>query len=168
MEKRRKRNLLLAACCISVIMCSSTSMCFAEEASVPVFANMEATAVDFEITERISMVGEANSVDLTVDPMEVTNLSEIGVLNIDSIELIEEGGWEVVPIEIDFTRLSANLKKFALLADNVHDMHTNYLEAGSVSPGATDKTTFTGKTGMVTSDISDERVARMVVTVSYK
>lgn len=168
MEKRKMRKLLLVVGCASALMVSSTAMCFADEATTPVHVNMPSTAVDFEVTEKINMTGAANSTDLTVDSMEVTNLSEVGVLNIDSITVTAESGWEVLPMDIDYSKLSAGANKFGLMADGSHDMRSAYTSAGTVDPGATDTTSFVGKTGMVKSDITDAKVANMIVTVSYK
>ncbi|MDO5414647.1 MAG: hypothetical protein Q4F78_04195 [Bacillota bacterium] len=168
MEKKKMKKLLLTAGCTAALLVSSTAMCFADEATTPVHVNLASTAVDFEITEKIDMVGSANSTDLTVDSMEVTNLSQIGVLNIDSIEVDAEDSWEVVSMTTDFSKLAADSNKFGLMADSEHDMTAAYTGAGTVDPGATDTTTFTGKTGMVKSSVSDKKVADMIVTVSYK
>ncbi len=168
MEKRKMRKLLLTASCTAALLVSSTAMCFADEATTPVHVTVSPTAVDFEITEKINMVGSANSTDLTVDSMEVTNLSQVGVLKIDSIDVEAEGTWEVMAMTTDFAKLAADSNKFGLMADGTHDMITAYSDAGTVDPGATDTTTFTGKTGMVKTNISDQKVAAMIVTVSYK
>lgn len=168
MEKRKMRKLLLTASCTAALLVSSTAMCFADEATTPVHVTVSPTAVDFEITEKIDMIGSANSTDLTVEPMEVTNLSQVGVLNIDSIEVEAEGAWEVLAMSTDFAKLAADSNKFGLMADGNHDMLAAYTAAGTVDPGATDTTTFTGKTGMVKTSVSDQKVAGMIVTVSYK
>ena len=156
--------------CAAIMLISSMSMVFASTdnpQTVPAHINVPATAIDFTITEKINMVGTANSNDLTIDSLEVTNNNNIGVLNIDSVQATAVEGWTIAAQDTDFTKLGADAKNFSMIADSTHDMSTGaYTAAGQVDPKATDTTTFTGKTGIVTTAIDDTKVADVVVTVS--
>ena len=149
-----------------VMILGSTSMVFAEEKSVPAHLTMPTTAIDFTITEKINMVGTANSNDLTVDSLDVTNNSNVGVLNIDSISATAVEGWTLVSDTTDFAKMDVDAKQFSLVADGSHDMTSAYTEAGTVDPQAKDTTTFAGKSGAVTTAIDDTKVADVVVTLS--
>lgn len=146
----------------------ATGACFASTETVPAHINVPATTIDFSVTEKINMTATANSENLTVDSLEVTNNSDMGVLNIDSIQATAVTGWSLVADTTDFATLNANANKFSLVADGSFDMSTGaYQAAGTVAPAATDTTVLSGKTGMVTTVLSDVKVADVVVTVSY-
>ncbi len=154
---------------MSAMVIASTAISFASTdnpQTVPAHINVPVTAIDFTITEKINMTGSANSNDLTVDSLEVTNNNAIGVLNIDSVAATAVGGWTLVADSTDFTKVAANAKQVSMVADGSHDMTAAYTAAGTVDPGQTDTTTFTGKTGIVTTAVDDEKVADVVVTVS--
>ena len=152
---------------IGTMMVSSMGMVFAEEKSVPAHINVPATAIDYSVTEKIEMQGAANSTDLTIDSLDVTNNLKAGVLNIDSVEATGDNGWTIVGDDSDFVKMGKNAHKFSMVADGSHDMSTGaYADAGQVNPGEKDTTTFTGKTGITTEAINDEKAANVVVTVS--
>ena len=173
MIKAKEMKKVVAIACVGVIGASSLAMgggiANAEEKTVPAHINVPVTAIDFSVTEKINMTGSENSTALTVDSLEVTNNSDVGVLKIDSVQATAAGGWQIVADSTDFTKLNANAKQVSMKADNTFDMQGGaYTAAGTVDPGQTDTTTFSGKTGMVTTAVNDEKVADVVVTVSYK
>lgn len=167
-----KRNLMRKVSVIAVMavmIMASTAMSFASTdnpQTVPAHINVPVTAIDFTITEKINMTGSTNSNDLTVDSLEVTNNNTIGVLYIDSITATAVGGWTLIENTTDFTKVAANAKQVSMVADGSHDMTIAYTAAGTVDPKQTDTTTFTGKTGIVSTAVDDEKVADVVVTVS--
>ncbi|MBS5334711.1 MAG: hypothetical protein DBY08_00050 [Clostridiales bacterium] len=153
----------------TAMLTASTVVSFAAVSgaeTVPVHINVPATAVDFTVTEKISMTGKANAGDLTIDSLEVTNNNEIGVLKIESIKASSSNGWILSDNSADFLRMEKDSKKFSIVADDSHDLVTEYKEAGTVDPGQTDTTVFSGKTCIVSEPITDEKVADVVVTVS--
>ena len=168
MKKNAMRKVSVITVMSAMVM-ANTAMSFAASdnpQTVPAHINVPVTAIDFTITEKINMTGTADSHDLTVDSLAVTNNNEIGVLNIDSIAATAANGWMLVSGSTDFTKVAADARQFALVADGSHDMTSAYREAGTVDPGQTDTTAFTGKTGIVTAAVDDEKVADVVVTVS--
>lgn len=169
MVKKNLKKILLTASCAAVLLFGSVSMCFADEASTPAHINVPATSISFEITEKINMTGTANSTDLTVDSLTVTNKSDVGVLNIASIKANPVTGWTLADQDTEWIKLNANSDTFGLVADGTHDMADGaYTGAGSINAGASDTTTFEGNVGLVTQAISDEKVADIVVTVAYQ
>jgi len=164
----KKNRLLLAAGCMAMIFIGSTSTVFADEASTPVELTVPATSISFNVTEKVNMTGTAGSTDLTVDSLTVENTGDIGVLTIDSIALTGESEWSVVTDDTDFTKVAKDSKQFSLTADGTHDMVAAYTSAGEVNPGESDVTTFTGKTGIVSAQISNTQVGNLVTTVSFK
>ena len=148
-------------------MVSSMMPVFAEEKSVPAHINVPATAIDYSVTEKINMTGAENSTNLTIDSLDVTNNLKAGMLNIDSVEATGDNGWTVVGDDSDFVKMGKNAHKFSMVADGSHDMSTGaYTAAGQVNPGGKDTTAFTGKIGITTEAITDEKAANVVVTVS--
>ena len=87
MKKNAMRKVSVITVMSAMVM-ANTAMSFAASdnpQTVPAHINVPVTAIDFTITEKINMTGTADSHDLTVDSLAVTNNNEIGVLNIDSI-----------------------------------------------------------------------------------
>lgn len=168
MTKRKLTKALLSVGCIATLLVGSASMCFADSKTTPAHLTVPVTAVDFSVTEKINMTGTANSDDLTVDSLAITNNSAMGVLNIDSITATGTNGWSIVANTTDFSKLAKNAQKVSLTADGTNDMTAAYAAAGTVDPGQTDTTTFTGKTGMVTTAVADTQVADITTTVSFK
>lgn len=171
-KKKMKRNVLkklTAFVAITTMVIGSTAMSFASTdnpQTVPAHINVPATVIDFTVTEKINMTGAANSNDLTVDSLSVTNNNDIGVLNIDSMQATGANTWTLVADTTDFQKMEKDAKKLSLVADGSHDMTAEYTAAGTVDPGQTDTTTFTGKTGIVTTALTDEQAANIVITVS--
>lgn len=162
------KKVLSTVLVVVMLMAMATGACFASTETIPAHINVPATSIDFSVTEKINMTATANSATLTVDSLAVTNNSAMGVLSIDSVEATAANGWTLVADTTDFANLSANAKQFSLVADTAKDMSTGkYQAAGTVAPGMTDTTSFTGKTGMVTAALNDVKVADVVVTISY-
>ena len=165
-KKRNLKSFVITTAMAAVLLFGSVSMCFADTANTPAHINVDATTISFEVTEKISLTGNANSVDLTADKtLDVTNNSAVGVLNIDSVAVSAADGWTNVAMTTDFTKLAADAQQFGLSADG-SDLTTAYTGAGTVDPGKTDSTEIAGKTGMVTAELSDVKIADLVVTVS--
>lgn len=168
MAKSISKKFFLTVACIAALLVGTTSMCFAAEETTPAHITVPVTAIDFSVTEKINMTGAENSADLTVDSLVVTNNSAMGVLNIDSIAATGANGWTIVADSTDFTTLAKDAQKVSLMADGTNDMISTYTGAGTIDPGQSDTTTFTGKTGMVTIAVTDTQVADIITTVSYK
>ena len=169
MEKTIKLGkLALAVACIAALMASSVTVCFAAESDVPVNMNMATTELSFTISESIEMSGDGSSTDLTVTDLEITNDGTVGVINIDYIELEAKNGWTLAASDTEWSKLAADAKTFGITADGIHDFSNGaYANVGTVNPETTKNIEFTGQTGMITTAITDENVANMVVTLSF-
>lgn len=166
---RDLKKVLLTAVCAAVMLFGSVSMCFADTADTKVYVNVAATGIDFTVTESVTLTGTADSTDLSASNIVVTNNSTVGVLNISSIAATAEDGWTLANQSTDWSTLPANDSKIGLVADGTCDLAAGaYTGAGSVNPGSSDTTTLSGNTGMVTTALSNEQVAKVTVTVALK
>lgn len=166
-SKTMRKTAAFAVC--AAMLTTSAAVSFASTSgteTVPVHINVPVTAVDFTVTEKINMTGNTNTSDLTIEGLEVTNNNQIGVLKIESVKASASNGWALSDNSTDFLRMEKDSKKFSMVADDKHDLVTEYKEAGVVEPGQTDTTVFSGKTCIVSEPIADEKVADIVVTVS--
>lgn len=168
MKRKTMRKASVVTVMVITVM-ASTVLGFASTdnpQTVPAHITVPVTTIDFTVTEKINMTGTSNSNTLTVDNLEVTNNNNIGVINIDSVAAIGSNSWTIVETTTDFAKMAKDAKKLSLTADGSHDMTANYTSAGTVDPGQTDITAFIGKTGIVSANVTDEKVADIVVTVS--
>lgn len=108
-----KKKILSLICVLSMVICSS-AVAFADDSNVAVYMTIPATAIDVTVTESINMTGSANSVDLAVDKVTVTNNSAAGVINIEKVSATAAAGWALVDASTDFKALNANAKKLSL------------------------------------------------------
>ncbi|MEY8369024.1 hypothetical protein AALA24_09670 [Anaerovoracaceae bacterium 42-11] len=108
-----KKKILSLICVLSMVL-SSSAVAFADDSDVAVYMTIPATAIDVTVTESINMTGSANSVDLAVDKVTVTNNSAAGVINIEKVSATAAAGWALVDASTDFEALNANAKKLSL------------------------------------------------------
>lgn len=158
-----------------MLLSLSTSMCFAAASdsnqSVPVHMSVAQTAIDVSVPEKITMTAAANKADLTITPYTVKNNSAIGTIKVDSLKATAETGWTIAKDSTDFTGLAANSKQFSLM-HGTHDFGTTPTESltsgNTATPGKTATFALTGKTGIVTTAVTDVNVAKVVATLGYK
>lgn len=167
-----KKKILSLICVLSMVH-SSSAVAFADDSDVAVYMTIPATAIDVTVTESINMTGSANSVDLAVDKVTVTNNSAAGVINIEKVSATAAAGWALVDASTDFKALNANAKKLSLtptLGSSTWDITKTcptFAKADSnVGAGASKDITFTGKTGVVTTAVNHVQAATIVVTLS--
>ena len=170
MAKRNVKRIVLTVACVAVMLFGSMSMAFAaDNAKTEAYMTVPATLIDFEITDRIDMVGSAGSTDLTVTDLVVTNKSDIGVLSVTSVEAEPITGWTLADQNTAWKNLAANAQTFGLVAGGSFDMATGaYAPAGDIEAGQSQTTKFTGNVGLVTNAINAEKVADVIVTVAFK
>lgn len=161
------RKILMLLCCTGLIFAQTAAVSFADTSDTEVYVNKPGTTIDFSVTDKIVMTGNANSVDLTVDDLVVSNNNNIGVINIDKITVTAVSGWTLKDSATEWANLDADAQTFGLIADGNYDLGSGvYENAGEVKPGETDVTSLAGKTGMSTVELSDVKAADIVVTVS--
>ena len=172
MKIKKVSSILLV---IALVLTCSVGTCFAgtlpanSSNTVPVFLTVDGElSIDFTISEKITMTGSANSEDLVVSNLLITNNGPMGQIEVKKLELTAESEWSVMDSEADYPNMKADSKKFALVCDG-HDFsdgakvyqEDNFL----VDVSKTGTIDFSGKTCPTTSSLSDERVANVVVTV---
>ncbi|NCE98837.1 hypothetical protein [Emergencia sp. 1XD21-10] len=167
------KKKILSILCILTMVVSTSAVAFADDSNVAAYMTVPATAIDVTVTESIDMTGAANSTDLAVDKVTVTNNSAAGVINIDKIAATAAAGWTLVDAATDFKALNANAKKLSLTStlgsstwDITKTCPTFAKADSSVSAGASRDITFTGKTGVVTTAVNHVQAATIVVTLS--
>ena len=79
------KKRILSILCVLLMMVSTSVAAFADESNVVAYMTVPATAIDVSVTESIDMTGSANSVDLIVDKVTITNNGTAGVINIDQL-----------------------------------------------------------------------------------
>lgn len=174
MVMKKMRRTVITTAMAAMLLCGTCSAFAApianvdgaDNASTPAHLNMPATKIAFTITEKINMTGNSNSNDLTVDDLTISNTMAVGTLSVDSIKAQAVSGWSMDEFSAAWADKNVNTKEFGLQADSTHDMVGEYTAAGTILHGETDTTTFAGKTAAVNTEISDEKVADIIVTVS--
>ena len=167
------KKRILSILCVLLMMVSTSVAAFADESNVVAYMTVPATAIDVSVTESIDMTGSANSVDLIVDKVTITNNGTAGVINIDKVTATAAPGWSFVDATTNFKLLNANAKKLSLTStlgsstwDIIKTCPTFAKDESSVAAGASKNITFTGKTGVVTTAVNHEQAASIVVTLS--
>jgi hypothetical protein len=171
--KMKKKAIMLLA--IAAITFQTAGLCFATSttpsnnspASIYGFINVDATPLNFRVTEQVNMRAKAGSTTLEVDDIIVTNDSTVGVIKVSSVEVEATDGWSLQASDTKWAEISADSKKFSLLLDG-YDFATNKVKSTdfSVDPNAATTTIkLTGSTGIVKSVVSKEKAAKIILTI---
>ena len=138
-------------------------------ADVPVLLTASEAGVDVTVSENITLTSQAGSADLTVSDLTVKNNATIGSVEVTGISASAENGWSLVPADSGFEAMQANAKKLYLGYGN-HDFSTGELDVSDmdIAPGQTETISLDAKTGIVTTNISAQNVATVVVTIGLK
>lgn len=173
-----KNKTILPLTLSAFMALTSTTTCFAAgnvstdgEGSTSVYLTVEATPIDVTVTDSITLSGSNSVEDMTITPMEVTNNSTMGVIQIDSMEVVCEEGWSLVSNDTVFSKLESNTKSFSLVVDLEDDYDFSngaYTQAGTIDPTASTTINLAGKLGMHTTSINAKKIATITTTVSYK
>lgn len=172
MKIKKVSSILLV---IALVLTCSVGTCFAgtlpanSSNTVPVFLTVDGElSIDFIISEKITMTGSANSEDLVVSNLLITNNGPMGQIEVKKLELTAESEWSVMDSEADYPNMKADSKKFALVCDG-HDFSDGaklYQEDSFlVNVSKTGTIAFNGKTCPTTSNINNTKVANVVATV---
>lgn len=122
--------------------------------------------ISYTVTEKVNMTADSTG-ELTVDPIVIENTGELDIL-VGSVQIAGLNGWTLIPDTTDFAKLPADSKQFSLVADGSHDMISAYMVDETLKPGHTYITMLTGKTGIVTTAVADEKAADFIITVSIQ
>ena len=138
-------------------------------ADVPVLLTASEAGVDVTVSENITLTSQAGSADFTVSDLTVKNNATIGSVEVTGISASAENGWSLVPADSGFEAMQANAKKL-YLGYGSHDFSTGAFNVSDmdIAPGQTETISLDAKTGIVTSDISAQKVATVVVTIGLK
>ena len=150
---------------LSLVLTMMPTMVYAQENSVPAYISIAATSIDVVISERMTMSAAAETENLTISPIEVTNNAALGPVSITAISVDTLDGWQLVPSDTNFAHMSANAKRI-YLGYSEHDFSAGSLKANLVVlPGETSTIQLEGKTGIVTSDVNNQQVANIILTI---
>lgn len=151
---------------LMLVLLLSTSAAAAETVTIPMSMEIQPLALDFEITESISMTAESGSNNLTVDSLSVTSATTNTLdIMVSEIAVEQQGEWTLVPDTTDFSS-EIDSKKFSLVTAS-HDFSTgSYSEKIIITPGASKTVDFSGHTGTFREEVS-EQAANMIVTVEF-
>ena len=161
------KRLICCVFMIAVLVTGSAAMAFAESSSVPAHLNVTASAVSFTITEKINMTASAGSPTLSIDDLVVTNTGKMGKIKLDTLNVKADQGWVLVENDTDFVNMSVNQRKISIVS-GTHDFaeNPNMTVGTTANPGGKITVELDGKTGAVSSAISDLKVATIVATVA--
>lgn len=138
----------------------------AETVSVPVTMEVEPLAIDFYITENISMSAAAGETALSIDDLVIENNDGNGYrINVSGIAVIPAAGWTIKPASESFAE-KIDVREFSLRTAN-HDFYAGSLnEVTELETGTSKIYSFTGQTSVFTTAIS-EKAADIVVTIGF-
>lgn len=167
--KKSMRKVCVTAVAVMILTFGVCTSAFAAEESVPAYISAAATSIDVVMTESITMEKAAGSVDVTISDLEIENNSDVGVVKVSGINVnTGDTGWTLVAGTSDFSKMEANAKKLSVLTGS-HDFSNGAWNQGiEVNPNGTQTIAFTGKTGVVTSAVTNQKVAEFVCTLEYK
>lgn len=145
-------------------------------ATIPINANFSAQAISFEVTDSIN--ANTSSDDPTVlkfSEFKVTNLMNMGYLEITKISATGENGWNVAADNYydDWKKAPFDRKWLSILAA-ADGMEKTDLSSGGYTGslplkyGTSMTFDLSGHTGAVTQDVSGETVAKIITTISLK
>lgn len=161
---------------IALTMVCSIGTCFAgtlpadSTNTVPVLMTINGDlAIDFTVSERITMVGNANSPDVNVSDLFITNNSSMGQIELKQLEVTTEEGWRILDKGVDFVNKAANSKIFSLTC-GTHDFSDGkkvYEEdAFLIDSKKTELVSFDGQTCPTTEEIKGLKVANVIATIA--
>ena len=152
---------------LSLLLSMMPAAAFA--ADVPVLLTASEAGVDVTVSENITLTSQAGSADLIVSDLTVKNNASIGSVEVTGISANAENGWSLVPAEAGFEAMQANAKKIYIGYGN-HDFSSGPITSTilEITPGQTETINLAAKTGIVTSNISEQRVATVVLTIGIK
>ena len=152
---------------LSLLLSMMPAAAFA--ADVPVLLTASEAGVDVTVSENITLTSQAGSADLIVSDLTVKNNASIGSVEVTGISATAENGWSLVPADSGFEAMQANTKKL-YLGYGSHEFSAGTLKVSDmdIAPGQTETISLSAKTGIVTTDISSQKVATVVITVGIK
>ena len=173
MKGKRVSSIVLV---IALVMVCSIGTCFAgtlpadSTNTVPVLMTINGElSIDFTVSERITMVGNAMSSNVNVSDLCITNNSAMGQIELKQLEVTTEEGWRIMDEGVDFVNKAANSKIFSLTS-GTHDFSNGkkvYEEdAFLVDSKKTQTVSFKGQTCPTTEEIKNLKVANVIATIA--
>lgn len=127
-----------------------------------------AELIDYDVPEKISMTADPRTGQLTVEPLIINNTGAYD-LSVDSLQVMSQNGWELVPAQTDFAKMPKDAKRFSLVAGGNHDLASACRQLGVISCPPQDSTmtiALSGRTGAASEAHFDEQAADLLLTVS--
>lgn len=173
MKMKKVSSMLLV---IALVLVCSIGTCFAgtlpedSENTVPVYLTIDGDlTLDFTISEKITMYGEATTDVVNVSDLFITNNGTMGQIELKKLELSLEDGWSIEDSQNDFVNMASNSKKIGLVSDG-HDFSDGAKIYANdellVDVSSTRTVSFDGKTCPTTTEISNTKVASVIATIA--
>ena len=154
-------------CFLLILLLSvvSSGIALANESSIQAYMSLAATSLDITISESISMSNDGATENLTVSDLVVKSNMDLGVVKVTDISVNEENGWTLVKKGTDFISMNADSQQI-YLGYSTHDFSKGSLKMNDfkVAPGESKALSLSGKTGPLKTDITNEKVATVVMT----
>jgi len=162
-----KRRKVFSLMIIIMLIMISAPAALAQQVAVPANMQVQPVAIDFEITESISMYAESGQNQLTIDNLQISNNAENGYkLIVSEIAVTAAEEWILKPDTEDFSA-KIDQNEFSLTTGG-HDFYTgSVFPADKIIPGNTKSYGFSGQTGIFTTAVS-EKAADFIVTIDYE
>ena len=177
MTKKLTKPIATMMAALMLVLALGASSCFAATANVDgadsadtkVYLTQEATAFDFEVTERIDCTADANSNDMTVESLTVTNKSLSGQISYD-LDATAKSPYSMDSYTADYANKAVDSKVFGLKADGTTDMKSGTYEnagTGLEANGGSETNTFTGKISTASAAVAETQIATITATVEW-
>ncbi|MBQ9961524.1 MAG: leucine-rich repeat domain-containing protein, partial [Firmicutes bacterium] len=143
----------------------SSGIALANESSVQAYMSLAATSLDITISESISMNSDGTTENLMVSDLVVKSNMDLGVVNVTDISVNAENGWTLVKKGTDFISMNADSQQI-YLGYSTHDFSKGSLKINDfeVAPGESKALSLSAKTGPIKTDISNQKVATVILT----
>ena len=142
---------------------------------IPVNISIAPTPINVMAPQSIDLTVAANTNDAVIGTdYKVENKANSGVIVVDSFKTTSLGSWELVDKSTDFANLQAGAEKLYLGAkfgsdENYIDLKDTYVPTDNeINASSYKGILFEGKTGIVKSDVNNENIATLTVTLHHK
>ena len=151
--------------CLVLIILNFNMICaYADTVTLPVYMEIAAMTMEFEITESIGMQCTEGSNELIIDDLVVTNTS-VDPLDIQLTNMVirPQGAWKLVADTADFSDM-VDVKCFSFVAGGQDFYTENFSKKLTIPSGESGTVSFSGHTGYFNEAVS-EKAADLVVTI---
>lgn len=183
---------------VTIALLSSSCFAYADTVKVPMDLVVSSKVIDVSVTEKVNSSAAKGSANASVSDITVRNNAANSVYLLSAAYGGDISPWTLVSDSTNFASIGKNQNKYSLTADGqdlksgskdyfkelapsesytikmhgTHDFGTTPTESltssNTAAPGKTATFALTGKTGIVTTAITDVNVAKVVATLGYK